>query len=437
MNNLKRVISILLVITILLLADAQGVRASSQWSAASINFCEKKGIIDDLKTFDVNTTISIDNMLKMFVSAINGTGSDDYVNEAIKLGLITPTEASGTKKNATRADVARIAVKANEKLNSVTYPDYLEAYRTMVTDYVNIVGHKVRRDSLICVSEGLMPMVNGALKQNDAASYGLIATVIHRLLSVDERNKAKPLFATVDKEFEEFMADEEKSKLVCSRWEIDRVFDGKILWKTWGDGVCLLPTLTNKDSNKEAYNSLKTLIKCARKYNHWVETCYNLGEGDDMLQLLYTTNQKGGQYGLARTQDNFRLGICFNNTYKLYSDPDEKNVQKKRTDYIWTLGCLFNSSKGAVGKTLESYQQKELIEPFKALLNAIYEPKLASYLADYMIKDDMKKFKLYDSKNHKGTYTFEDLLYPKQFKGLEIQVKRPNAELHVGTNKIN
>jgi len=370
----------------------------------------------------------------MLVRTMEKTDVQDYIKAATELGIIKDGEFKSYSSTLNRADMAKLTLRVYEKLNKVTYPDYLESYKTMVTDYKAIKNVEVKQNSLKCISEGLITVVDGAFKPSTSCTRGLAATAIHRILSEEQRAAVKPVFATPDKEFETFMADYNKSLDYCSRYNFFKVVDGRILWNTYEDGVCLLPTLSNKDSNKEAYETVKTLVGYARKYNHYVEAYYFLGMGFNKLQVYYASSQKGGQHGKAREVYNFAMLTRFNeDTLRVFSDVGEEYKQKEKTDYYWIIGCLFNGMNTKLNKTIDEYQEKELIEPLTAWLNVIYEPKLAEYLYKYIIKDDRTKIE-YVEQNKR--FIHEKFLYPKQFKGLEVQVQRPNI-LYLGTNKIN
>jgi hypothetical protein len=413
---------------------AGAANPTNQWSE-SIDFAISKGIIQEASDgkFNPQTNITIQQYIAMLVRTLGKRDVQDYIKTATELGIIQSGEFKSYDTKISRADMAKLTVKAYDKLNNVIYPDYLESYKTMVTDYKTL-NSEVKQNSLKCVSEGLMTVIDGAFKPNEYCNGGLAATVIHRILSVEQRDKIKPIFATPDKEFEAFMANRPEAFKYCSMGNIEKIVDGKILWSTERNGVTLLPTLSNKDSNKEAYESLKTLVGYAKKYNHWVEAYYKYADGDNMLQIFYSCNQKGGQHGKGRTSYNYSMFTRFNeDTCTVFSDAGEENIQKQKTDYYWEIGMLFDATKAVLNRPVEAYQEKELIEPLNAWLNIIYEPKLASYLSDYIIKDD-RTFTEHCEKNE--DYSFKKLLYPQQFKGLEVQIKRPNV-LYVGTNKIN
>jgi hypothetical protein len=407
--------------------------SDTQWSKESVDYLISKGIIQG--TFNTETNITIQQYITMLVRTLGKTDVQDYIKTATELGIIQSGEFKSFDTKISRADMAKLTIKAYDKLNNVIYPDYLESYKTMVTDYKTL-NSEVKQNSLKCVSEGLITVIDGAFKPNDYCNGGLAATVIHRILSAEQRNKVKPIFAIPDKEFEAFMANRPEAVKVCSVGNIDKVVDGKILWNTYEDGVTLLPTLSNKHSNKEAYESLKVLVGYARKYNHWVEAYYKYGGGDNMLQIFYVSSQKGGQMGKARTEYDFSMFTRYNeDTCKIFGDAGEEKMQKKKTDYRWNIRMLYNSSNINFHRTLEGYQEKELVEPLKAWLNIIYEPKLAGYLSQYILKDDRTKNEYYMREQTKN-YEKREVSNPQQFKGLELQVKRAPS-LYLGTNKIN
>jgi len=402
----------------------------------SIDFVVNKGIVQ-LGTngkFMADESVTAEQYITMLVRTMGKTDVQDYISAATGLEIVKDGEFKSYDTKLNRADMAKLTLSVYEKLNKVMYPDYLESYKTMVTDYKALKNEEVKQNSLKCVAEGLITVVDGAFKPSNSCTRGLAATTIHRILSEEQRAAVKPVFATPDKEFETFMADYNKSLDYCSRYNFFKVVDGRILWNTYEDGVCLLPTLSNKDSNKEAYETVKTLVGYARKYNHYVEAYYSLGQGFNKLQVYYTCSQNGGQHGKARDTYDFAMLTRFNeDNLRVFSDVGEEYKQKEKTDYNWIICDLFNGMNTKFNRTIDECQEKELIEPLAAWLNVIYEPKLADYLLKYIIKDDRTKYEYLDQ--HKKLI-YEKVLYPKQFKGLEVQVQRPNI-LYIGTNKIN
>lgn len=409
------------------------VASNSTWSKANLNFCIDKEIID-IASFKPNEMISASKYIEMLVRTMGKTNEQDYIKTALNLGVIKSGEFKSYDKKITRAEMTKLALRVYERLNKVTYQDYLEAYKTMVTDFSKLTVEN-KQLSVKSVSEGIVPVIDGAFKPNDTCTEGYATAVMHRILIAEQRNKVKPIFAKADKEFEDFIADYNKSYEYCSRGNFYKVIDGKILWNTYEDGVCLLPTLSNPDSNKEAYEAVKTLLSYARKYNHWVEADYRSAFGSNMLQIFYASSQKGGQLGKAREVYDFAMLTRFNEDklIRVYSDVGEENKQKEKTDYYWKIGRLFNATNINFHRTLEEYQEKELVEPLTAWLNIIYEPKMADYLLKYILKDN-ETYNVYSLSDKR--FNHQEVIYPQQFKGLEVQVKRDGGLL-LGTNKIN
>jgi len=406
----------------------------------SVNFLKQQGILNGISESAIKATDSVtkEQYLKFLIMAVdkNSAQTEDYINTAINLGILKNGEVNQDSKDSKikRSEMAKWTLRAYEKLNNVQYPDYLEAYKTMVTDYKTL-NKEDKTNSLKCVSEGLLTPANGEFKPNDTCTNGTAALVLHRLLSAEQREIAKPIFATPDKEFEEFLSKDnyQNAVKVFSMWNIDRVVDGKILWDTEFEGVCLLPTLTNRHSNKEAYEAIKALVYYARKHGNHVEGYYSYGGDDNYLQIFYT-NQNAAQKGKTRVNYNFSLFLRFNNDkIRIFNDPGEEKMQNEKTDYRWCIVHLYNNYTNMFPKSVDEYQSKEIIEPLTGLLNVLYEPKLADYLLKYIVKENRTRNEYnWESKD----YTHKGCIYPSQFKGLEVQVKQDGA-LYLGTNKIN
>ncbi len=406
----------------------------------SVNFLKQQGILTDTleSAFKSTDNITKEQYIKLLLLAVdeNTAQTEDYINSAVNLGILQNGEVDFNSKSnkIKRSEMAKWTLRSYEKLNNVQYPDYLEAYKTMITDYKTL-NKENKTNSLKCVSEGLLTPVNGEFKPNDPCTNGTAALLLHRLLSAEQREIAKPIFATPDKEFEEFLseANYQSAVKVFSMWNIDRVVDGKILWNTEVNGVCLLPTLSNRHSNKEAYEAIKVLVSYARKHGNHVEGYYCYGGVDNHLQIFYT-NKNAAEKGRTRINYNFSMMMRFNNDkLRIFNDAGEEKIQKEKTDYRWCIRQLYNTFKNMFPESVDEYQSQEMIEPLKALLNVIYEPKLADYLLKYILKENRTR----NEHNWKSKdYIHKGCIYPCQFKGLEVQVKQDGA-LYLGTNKIN
>ncbi len=406
----------------------------------SVNFLKQEGVLTGISesAFKSTDNITKEQYIKLLLLAVdvNTAQTEDFIKSAVNLGILQNGEvtANTKAKNITRSELAKWTLRAYEKLNNVQYPDYLEAYKTMVTDYMKL-NKEDKTNSLKCVSEGLLTPVNGEFKPNDACTNGTAALLLHLLLSAEQREIAKPIFATPDKKFEEFLSasNYQNAVKVFSMWNIDRVVDGKILWNTEVNGVCLLPTLSNKHSNKEAYEAIKALVGYARKHGNHVEGYYCYGGVDNHLQIFYT-NKNAAQKGRTRVNYNFSMMMRFNNDkLRIFNDAGEEKIQKEKTDYRWCIRQLYNTYTNMFPESVDEYQSQEMIEPLTALLNVIYEPKLADYLLKYILKENRTRNEHnWESKD----YTHKGCIYPSQFKEVEVQVKQ-NGALYLGTNKIN
>jgi len=425
-------------------AEAEKTQKTTEKQPASfkesLNFLKQQGILTGISESEFKSTDNItrEQYIKLLILAVdkNSAQTEDYIDTAVNLGIVKNGEVNSNSKDnkIRRSEMAKWTLRAYEKLNNIQYPDYLEAYKTMVTDYKTL-NKEDKTNSLKCVSEGLLTPVNGEFKPNDTCTNGTAALVLHRLLSAEQREIAKPIFAAPDKEFEEFLSKDnyESAVKVFSLWNIDRVVDGKILWKTYEDGVCLLPTLSNRHSNKEAYEAIRVLVSYARKYGNHVEGYYRYGGVDNFLQIFYT-NKNAAEKGKTRTNYNFYMLMRFNNDkLRIFADAGEEKIQKEKTDYYWCIRHLYDTYKNKFPESVDEYQSKEIIEPLTALLNVMYEPKLADYLLKYILKENRTRNEHnWESKD----YTHKGCIYPSQFKGLEVQVKQ-NGSLYLGTNKIN
>lgn len=159
MKNLKRAISVFLAVTILALANIQGVATAttakskvfsdvkaSAWYKQYVDDISSKGIIEGIGNgkFGPNDKLTVDQLLTMMVKANKLTApkqsTDTYwgspfVRKAKEMGWVKDSEFKDYKVAITRGEIARIIARAMP--NSET-PISLSEYQNMFKDYEEI-----------------------------------------------------------------------------------------------------------------------------------------------------------------------------------------------------------------------------------------------------------------------------------------------------------
>lgn len=331
------------------------------------------------------------------------------------LGLIKDSESINITGNLKRNDMAKYSIRAFELLNlNVTYPDYLEAYKGLVTDYDQL-NSELQTLVLKCVEKGLIAGgPDGRFDPGGESTRAQAAAIIHRLLSQDERNKAMPVFAEPDAEFEAFMASPEAEQYV-SMGNVFKVIDGKLIYASddkWGDyNSSLLPQAFNPESNKISYQLLKGLVSTARKHGHFVATFYNK-RANTVLFGYYDDRevfQKRG--GLEGTKFDIHLNM----------EPEKYafEAQKENTNYLWEIHALFDGDifwDGIMPKDI-NYQQDEFKEALEVAFKSVYGETLGFNFYRYAINEYNEE----SAWNDEGKkYMNTSIGYHDELDGLEV-----------------
>lgn len=207
----------------------------NHWAAESVTVLTGNNIIAGWGgLFHPEDHVKANEYIKMVVTALGytdiqnypGDWARDYVGKAMELGLVVNGEIANYNEPINRGMMAKIAMRA---LRDEKTPDYITAYKGLVSDYEDLEAN-IRLDALKCIEKGIIKgMPDGSFKPGYYSTRAEAATVIHRMISQEERENAKPVFATPDPEFEAFMASPEAEN-VCSVRNIYKVVDGKIIY---------------------------------------------------------------------------------------------------------------------------------------------------------------------------------------------------------------
>ncbi len=373
------------------------------WAKRNIDFIANNGyMVGYGNRFGIQDNITEGQFVAVLCRILGYKNQSPLTTEgpARELGLIKESESLNVTGNLKRSDMAKYSVRAFELINkNVTYPDYLEAYKGLVTDYEQL-DLELKNHVLKSVEKGLIAGgPDGCFDPDGESTRAQAAAITHRLLSQDERNIVMPVFAEPDLEFEAFMANKKLAGEYCSIREIDKVVNGRIVWdgtSGWGDyDQSLLPTYNNKDANIIAYNLLKELVKEAQKNNNYIRTRYQDSESITEAKGVYRHKVVVFEYyctklaGLKATEYK-----AFTTTLWLYPHtmkdywPDYKG-QKAPTVYEWDVGELFDNEDGHNNPDLSliKYQTEKYTIPLNKAFKAVYGEANGLELYKYCMKE--------------------------------------------------
>lgn len=405
------------------------------WASASVNVLAEKGIIAGWDgKFHPAESVKANEYIKMVVTALGftdiqnypGDWARNYIDKASELGLILPGEIVSYTEPINRAMMAKIAMRA---LQDEVVPDYIMAYKGLVSDY-NDLDANIRLDALKCIEKGIIKgMPDGSFRPDYLSTRAEAATVIHRMISQEEREKAKPIFASPDPEFEAFMASEE-AKNYCSVENIYKVIDGKIIfggdYQDHGD-YRLAYAYHNPDSNKEIYETLRNLVMYAKEHGHFVRIF--LSSNSSLVYFGYYENNRYPNGPNWSTTYNFMFWM--NVIPTKYVDE-----QEQYTYYLWKTGNF-------VMDTTENwedvnYREPEITNAFNVAFKSIYGTDLGQKFFAYAISEYDKERDFW-FRQGKKEYTNFFLEYSDDLGGLEVYNNNGNARaltVLFGTNKV-
>ena len=405
------------------------------WAASSVKVLTEKNIVAGWDgKFHPNDQVKANEYIKMVVTALGfidiqnypGDWARNYIKKAVELGLVLSAEIADYNEPINRAMMAKIAMRA---LQDEVVPDYIMAYKGLVSDY-NDLDANIRLDALKCIEKGIIKgMPDGSFRPDYLSTRAEAATVIHRMISQEEREKAKPIFATPDPEFEAFMASDE-AKEYCSVELIDQVVDGKIIFGgryQQYTGERLLPVFHNAESNKEIYETLRILVMYAKEYNHFVRVF--LSSNSSSVFIGYYENNRYPNGPNWSTTYNFMFWM--NVIPTKYVDE-----QEQYTYYLWKTGNF-------VMDTTENwedvnYREPEITNAFNVAFKSIYGTDLGQKFFAYAISEYDKERDFW-FRQGKKEYTNFFLEYSDDLGGLEVYNNNGNARaltVLFGTNKV-
>ena len=384
------------------------------WASASVNVLAEKGIIAGWDgKFHPAESVKANEYIKMVVTALGytdiqnypGDWARNYIEKASALGLVLPAEIADYREPINRGMMAKIAMRA---LQDEVVPDYIMAYKGLVSDY-NDLDANIRMDALKCIEKGIIKgMPDGSFRPDYLSTRAEAATVIHRMISQEEREKAKPIFATPDPEFEAFMASDEAENY-CSVENIYKVIDGKVIFG--GEdyqsmtGEVLVPVWHNQNANKEAYELFRNLVMYARENDHYVKIFCS-----SSISVVFVKYYENKFYS---------GGTSFNIETTIWLVPYKYISAKQKEDsyYSWEIGNLAKQS--TEDWEAVNYRDQDMTKAVEIACKTIYGNELGQKVFNFAIGEyDLEKD--YYFRRNKSQYSNFFVDYREDLDGLEI-----------------
>jgi hypothetical protein len=394
---MRRIISFLLVITIILTMSAPNASAitsiglkdllingKAHWAKVYIDKLIDQLIIAGYPdgTFKPDNNVEVDSYIKMVVSALgnNFENGKDYwaspfINKAIELKLIESNEFNTYRRAITREEAAKVIVQALatlETLEQLPSAEEINKYKLVVLDYSKI-NEKYTQHALTAYATGMITGdPRGNFNPTDNLSRAEAATVIMRLLDKTLR-KPIPVQEDIATLPELLKSDEE----VWGREDIYYItsstgLDSKLWAYTVKNGKMYfndppsyemyeLDNRLNPDIREQVYKSTKVLMDD----DHYVQTAYaNFDKTRAFVNFAINNKFASNNYYLfqyifyEKEYDNIREGwmdekfseksFLTLNLYSLWKDFDKNSWSTPfyETKLKHSLIAIFGETEG-------------------------------------------------------------------------------------------
>jgi hypothetical protein len=365
------------------IADTALSDINGHWAKSDIEYLVGIDVVDGFPdgTFKPQATINADAFIKLVVTSlgfsdiVNGADywASNYINKAKELGLLYEGEFTNYNVPITRADMSRIISRALW-YRMETFPEYLSAYRSLITDYENL-ELKYKTPTLENICKGIITgYPDGAFKPLGKATRAEGVTVIVRLINEDRRKP--PVFATPDYEWEAWVNSEEASEY-CSNNMFTAV-DGKIVFNSEsysGYSEQFIPAYEVSDINKIAYEVIKHLTTCAKNNGHYISTHYSAGSGiSEGLPIGYYYSKQQTVYNL------------YDFSFSLKANKRERETGNYYINH--RLASLWNAFEYTVDEIINEYNHVVPVyeEAYRGVLDILY-PDNSDDVYDYFINE--------------------------------------------------
>ena len=334
--------------------------------------------------------LTVEQMIKIVVAAAGKSVTvpsgeywgDVYVSKGLELGIVQPGEFDSYRREITRAEMAKIIIRALPLVTGEKEIQYSESdIRSRMLDYDSI---PVDLREYVCKAYQLGILVGGSdgyFRPNEGLTRASAAAVIHKML--------EPSIRTVYTPPEEIWSDEEFEEYIKENadkfYSIAKIEDRKMYLRTADKPT---PTLLSDKNNpyihEILYECAKTMAYYAKKNGNVFSIAYSdffggyVALGYHIISDIYDPDIKITIY--AEPQMNY------------HAEKYAPGRQKNPSYYCWIVGALrdpdFLSKQGWVpGMTNRHdfmWTQEKYEKIFKHLCQIVYGPTQGKAFYDFV-----------------------------------------------------
>ncbi len=411
---MKRVCAFLLVFCTLMLVSPAGVNQSEAavafkdvpsdaWYYTHVKYVTedpRQLMVGYAGNFGPLDNLTIEQFIKITVAAAGRSVTvpqgqywgDVYTPIGLELGFVLPGEFTDYKRPITRAEMARIIVRALPAITGEKDIAYdVNVIKSKMVDYDSIPSSL--RD-YVCKCYQLGILVGGSDKKfnpNGTLTRASAAAVIHNMLDPAVRTPVVAEAAAEmwsDAEFEDFMRSSDKS--IVNTTDVYKIENRKIYWRSSSNGApILIPETHNPGVNAMVYNIVKIAAYHTIKTEGYLTMCFVDEPVDGYFCIDYYTNK--GMVGVVRDGD-----ICLN----IYTNPIKSSTaenyfpgqQKELSHYQWIFGSLNNTGdivgyKPGMDRNKFHWTMPRYEEIMKQLAMEVYGPTQGMAFFNYVIQE--------------------------------------------------
>ena len=262
-----------------------------------------------------------------------------YIDKAYSMKLIQSGEFSDYERGITRAEMARIIIRALPSITGETEVSYeADAIKTRMGDYSTI--HEALRD-YVCQAYQLGILTGGTdgkFDPNKTLVRAEAAAVLHRLVDKTARvTLPEPVETSemwTDAEFEAFMRSAEVKDYV-NTYSVIKVENGKIYFRSLADPTTF--SLVPEDINDMVYNLFKIMAYHTKKTDGYMMTGYQNKYEDPYVNFSFYVGKSDYKYISHGAID---LYIHLEPTKSLTAEKYFPGKQKGVSNYRWVIGAL-------------------------------------------------------------------------------------------------
>ena len=411
---MKRVCAILLIFCTLMMISPAGVYKSEAavafkdvpsdaWYYSHVKYVTedpRQLMVGYAGNFGPLDNLTVEQFIKITVAAAGRSVTvpqgqywgDVYTPIGLELGFVLPGEFTDYKRPITRAEMARIIVRALPSITGekdITYD--ANVIKSRMVDYDSIPANL---KDYVCKCYQLGILVGGSDKKfnpNGTLTRASAAAVIHNMLDPTVRTpvvveEASEMWS--DAEFEAFMRSSDKS--IVNTTDVYKIENRKIYWKSSKGDPILIPETNNPGVNDMVYNIVKIGVYHAIKTKGY-------------LILTYVNDFMGGVF----TFDFYRSksltyvsndgDICL----RIFTEPIKSwtgdkyfpGEQKGLSNYWWIFGSLCDPATDVVGykpgmdRSKFHWTMPRYEEIMKQVAMEVYGPTQGMAFFSYVIQE--------------------------------------------------